>query len=165
MTQRHKLWTSDQFTVGLAAIGQAGQVVKLPLTGLRAGLDLSHLAGYTILDTRIDGLIHSDDAETGAGFLSIHYGLIIAPGSMDAGDFPDVALYEGDYFHWGVKHVQLPGGAVSLVLPPENAIISSRSRAMRRITDVGQSLWLVFQEDVAEGVDVEVTITSLVMMP
>jgi len=165
MQERAKVWTSSTFTLQLAAAAQPGQISAQPLANLRAALDLSHLVGYTIIDSRIRGIVHSDDAETGTGIDVITFGIGIFTGSIDNGDFPRVDLYEGDWLLWGTNTFFLPGAANKPVLPDQMSVIDVRSRAQRRINDVGDTLFLVAQQSAAEGIDLSVQVTHLVLMP
>ncbi len=162
---RAKIWTSSRLLVALSASGSAGQVSAQTLANLRTALDISHLVGYTVIDTRIRALIHSDDGETGGGFLELTYGIGIFAAGIDDGDFPDLSLYEGDWLLWGAVQVQLPSAASTIVLPPHAALEIARSQSARRISDVGQSMFMVWQQSVAEGVDIQATVSHLVLMP
>ena len=162
-SQRAKLWTSSNSVRQLASAGVPASFQTLQ--ALRTALDLSHLAGFTVIDTRVSLNVHNDGAETGADDLVLAFGCGIFAGSIDSDDFPDLNLYEGDWFYWD-KILCKGGGAVNVsVVPPDSAFYRGRSKASRRISDVGQTVFFAVECDTAFGVDVEVAVTHLVLMP
>jgi len=162
-TPRAKIWTNVNFTKALTTA--ATEVFQDTLVNLLAGLGLVSPIGFTVIDTRVRGLIHSDDGDTSAGFVTLNWGIGVYPALMDSGDFPRLAEYEGDWLIWGTQNVQLAGAISTIVLPEMNAVIDARSRAQRRITDLGQTLFFVIEEDVSEGIDVELSVSHLLLMP
>ena len=164
-TPRARIWTNEKFTLALSAAGVPGQQRQQTITNLLTGIGLAHPVGYTVIGTWVSGLIHSDDGETGTGFLQLFWGIGVFTTGVDVGDYPNLELYDGDWFVWGNRQITLPGAINTVVLPEPMSIISAHSRGQRRILDVGQSIYFVVQEDVAEGVDLEMSVTHLMLMP
>jgi hypothetical protein len=164
-TPRVRLWTSQDFTIILDAAGTAGQDFQKVLINIETALDLSHMAGYTIISSWVEGIIVAATEETGVNNNTFSYGLIVLGGAPDATDFPNVDFYEGDYFHWGKVTHQLPGVGLKPVLPEHRAGFQSRSKGQRRITDIGQTCYLVCQERAAVSIEAIGTVSLLMLMP
>ncbi len=162
---RARIWTNNNYEVTLTALGAPGQKSVTTLGSLRSALDISHLVGYTIIETWIRGYIAAGTDETGVLRNALQFGVGIYAGLIDDGDFPRVDLYEGDWMAWGSNSFRLPGVAFLPVLPEPNAIINVHSKGQRRINDVGETVFMVLQEDLAATIDVNFTVTHLLLMP
>ena len=164
-TPRIRLWTSKTATVTVSAAEDPGQKSVNVLSNIQTALDLSHMAGYTISSSWVDMLVESGPSETGTGRMAAHYGLIVLGGNPDDGDFPDIGKYEGDYFHYNTIGFKLPGVASTLVLPHQRAAVRSHSSGQRRITDIGQTAYIVCQHSAAQTVVFQFVVTLLMLMP
>jgi len=162
---RGRLWTNRDSTFNMSAAGQAGQLQDQTLANLQVGLGITHLAGYTIVDTHVQMHFSSDDSDVSTGVVRFHFGIGVFHTGMDAGDFPPLELYEGDWLWYGTVTLRMPGAANTPLVPAEHAIQMRRSRAQRRLTDVGQAAFLVYQQSSALGVDIFVSTQHLVLMP
>ncbi len=165
MVMRNKLWTTFDGLVNLSAAGQAGNKGVKIGQNLIVGLDLSHLAGYTIGPTFLDIIIHNDDDNVSSSTEIAHVGIMIGQGGLDDGDFPNLALGDGDYYLR--RALLFDGGAANSVLvkPDEAALVSITSRSSRRLERIGDTIWLVFQQTTANDYDYDFSVTMMVMMP
>ena len=89
----------------------------------------------------------------------------IYPTGMDNADFPTLDKYDGDWLWWKCIVYKSPGVSGALITPEEEAAFQVESKAMRKITDVGQTPFLVAQTDTSEDVDLTVTLALLVLLP
>ncbi len=159
---RAKVWTNSQFTFNLAT---TAPVAVQTLSNLRSALDISHLVGYTIVDTHVNLHITTDESETGTGILFFSMGIGVFAGSIDVDDFPSLPLYEGDWLWYNTTVLRLPGAINTILVPEDSAVARYRSRAQRKITDIGQTVFMVITQSVSEGVDVHANVAHLVLMP
>ena len=165
MLARAKLWTNTVGTLNLTVAGVPGQKRLETGANLQTALDLSHLVGFTVIDTQYSVLIQSDSDEAGSSVISYHFGIGVKPTGLDPGDYGNLQLYEGDWFVYHAGSFQLPGGFSTPVFPSEAAYVRGRSRSGRRVTDVAQNVMLVIQQDSALDVNYTFNVQHLVMMP
>ena len=165
MLARAKLWTNTDGTLNVTVAGLPGQKRLETGSNLQVALDLSHLVGFTVIDTQWSALIQSGSAESGTSVISYQFGIGVKPTGLDLGDYGNLELYEGDWFVYHAGSFRLPGVAATPVLPSEASYVRGRSRSGRRVTDVGQNVMLVIQQDTAVNVNYTFNVQHLVMMP
>ena len=154
-----------QGTAAMVASGQAGQKALTVGDNLLAGLGISHLAGWTIGPVFLDILVLSGSGNTSTGVVRWYAGLIVADGSQDEGDFPNLQAGDGDYMLKGGGVYQFPGVAIATVLPSEGSIKLITSRSSRRLERIGDVPFLIFQQDNANDADYHWQITYMAIMP
>ncbi len=166
MQARARLWTSTTFSLPVGTLGQPGQVSVETLANLRSALGLSHMAGFTIIETFVQGIIHSDTDETALTFVTASMGIGVKPSGMDDGDYGQLDLYEGDWLWFHSQTFQLPGVVSSPVGPiAESASWRTRSHAQRRINQVGDQAIMIIQQDSNANAVYRGTVQHLVLMP
>ena len=166
MAQRRiGLWTSTNTTLVVDTAGIAGQKAVQTTSNLESGLGLAHLAGYTIVDTRVKVYAESSSAEGGNTLEHASLGIGVFSTGIDEGDFPNLTVYEGDWLWYGTMIFRLPGAVSGTVLPTEFSQLHSRSRAQRRIPDVGLSGWMVAQQSGGSDVNYFVRVEHYILMP
>jgi len=127
MSDRPKVFISQQVTMtltgGAANIGSLSQAFVT-----RTG---RNLFGVTLGHTWLDATLVSDQIETAQNNLSV--GIVVAPSLMDAIDFPDVRLHQGDWQlhkHWSFG----PQLTIGLMMSPFSVTeMRTDQRSMRKI--------------------------------
>ncbi len=165
MTQWNIIWSTFNTTLELTGGGVAGQKSVKIGANLLTGLGLSHLAGYTVGSFYLDLMIMTDDTNTVVEAVTANFGIMIGDGSMDDTDFPDLAFGDGDYLLRKNIVFQGPGVIGTLVVPESASVLSVTSRAQRRLERIGDTIWLVLQQNVANDFDYIFTITFMARMP
>jgi len=165
MTQRNKLWSSFEGVVALTIADQAGNKGVKIGANLLTGTGLLHLAGWTIGPVFLTGMIHNSDGSTFGTTAKAHVGIMIGQGALDDGDFPDLQFGDGDYFlRKGI--VMDGGGAISaLAKPDQRGIFDVASHSSRRLERIGDTLWLVFQQNTPSDFDYDFQVTFMAMSP
>ncbi len=164
-TPRRRLWSNTTSDLEVIVSDSPGQQHMDLSQGIEVGLGLTHLAGFSVVFTQVQLLIHSADDESGTAFIDAFAGIGVRPTGMDNGDFSNLALYEGDWLWYQAYQFQIPGAPLTLALP--NPLINSvtRSHSSRRISDVGQEEVLVIQHSSAANVNYRFAVQQLWLMP
>ncbi len=170
MTQRSRRprsWYNQGFLSTLAAAGAGGQQITNLSTIMEARLGVTGLPGYTVSRLHMCTLITSGTSETGVGRFSVFIGIGVYPSGMDAGDFPDLHLYEGDWMAFECFTFQLSGTELLPVLPESASFQRSDYRSMRKINRAQETLFLVAQIDSAPAaaVNIKGEVSGLMIMP
>ncbi len=163
--RRRRVWSNTNATLAVTVADQPGQRFTVLGTNLLTGLGLAHLAGYTVKDTHVQIMASTGGDETDVTLVTAQWGIGIFTGSIDAGDFPQLDLYEGDWLAYGSFVFKLPGTISTLVTPTELAVRQWHSAAMRKIDRVGEAIFFVIQHNLAVNVNYTLAVSQLWLMP
>ena len=162
--RRRRLWTADQANITVGTLGVPGQITRQVDVNFLASTGLASMFGCTVARTHTCVLIDSS-TNTGTSFIKGWMGLGVFPSGMDNGDFPNLEVYEGDYFAWECFSMLMPGVASTIVLPNEAAFIRGDYRSMRKIGRADERLWVVFQLDTTQIVRFRFQMSALILLP
>ncbi len=165
-SQRNKLWSTIEGSINVSAAGAGGGQAFRIGANLLTGLGMTHLAGWTIGPTFLTMMIRSDgDNAVAAAVQTVQVGVVVADGGADDDDFPDLSFGDGDYFLRHTFIFESPGVVSSLVLPTEKSVQTMSSRSSRRLERIGDTLFLVIQQNTANDYVYTFSCTFMAMAP
>ncbi len=151
MTQpRNRLFSTQVSFLNITASGFAGAKRSNLGASLEAGLGVGGLPGWTVGPMWLAMLLLTDGDNTSSSVVTAHVGVGVYPSGMDDGDFPDMALGDGDWMLRSDIIFEMPGVISTLVKPDQVATQRLETRSMRRIERLGDSLFIVVQQNVAD---------------
>jgi len=162
---RRRLWTLTRGGLNLVANGAGGQQHADLGANLQTGLGLSHLAGYTVVRTYLHIVVKSSTGNVSVADNQAQWGIGIFAAGIDDGDFPSLALHEGDWLSFGTMIFQGPGVALTPVAPTEASVYHGDSKSARRIDRVGEAEVLVVEQDTSDDYTYKFQISQLWLMP
>ena len=166
--RRRRIWTSQSFGLSVTTAGVPGQTRLNVGTNYLASAGIASMAGITIAHTHIAGVIESAADNAGVQTENLIVGLGIFPNGMDAGDFPALDFYNGDWFGYGHVPMRMPGVIGTLVLPEQSAKFSFEYRSQRKVPRNDESPFLVLQLTTGltgGGIDITGLVSMLLLLP
>jgi len=164
--RRRRVWTNIRGTLPMDTTGQGAQKSFKLDTNFLTDMGLASMAGCTISRVHICTLITNDAGETSSVRSQLTWGIGIYSSLIDAGDFPNVELYAGDWMAYGCSIFFTQAAANLPVLPGEAAFQEKDFKSMRKISRSGISPFLVAQLGLAAiDVDLLFNISMLVLLP
>ncbi len=165
MPRRARLWSNTSTVLNVVSTGQPGQQRIDLSVNLESALGIAHLVGFTVVDTHVHLLVESDTDETSSVVIQAFAGIGPKGTLLDLGDFESLDTYDGDWLWYQFYQFKLPGAVSTLALPNQLPNAVTRSRASRRITDIGTEMDLIIQHNSNADVLYHFGIQQLWLMP
>ena len=162
--RRRRMWTADESTITVGTLGVPGQIFRQIDVNFLTQTGWASMLGCTIARTHTCVRIDSN-TNTGNNLMRAWMGIGIFPSGMDNGDFPDLSIYNGDWFVYECYTFQMPSAASTLVLPESAAVHRSDYRSMRKVARPDERVCLVWQQDTTVIARYGIQVSMLVLLP